>query len=37
VDPQGSAISFQGMRGYTSAFADLKFTYSLTKGIVFFK
>jgi hypothetical protein len=32
MDPKGSAISSQGIHGYTSVIAALKFTYLIIKG-----
>jgi len=32
MDPKGSATSSQGIHGYTSVMATLKFTYFLIKG-----
>jgi len=34
--PNGSATSFQGIRGFLSLTATLKFTYSFIKGIINF-
>jgi len=36
ADPKGSATSSQGIRGYSSAKATLKFSY-LVKGLIFVK
>jgi len=36
VDPKGFAISSHRVLGYISAMADLKFTFSLIKGVVLF-
>jgi hypothetical protein len=35
ADPQRSAASFRGIRGYISTMANLKFTDFLVKGILF--